>query len=42
MGGAGLITSRRGLVVIRDVPGLLALANGGYGVAEQEQAKLLS
>ena len=41
MEGAGLISSRRGLVIILSLPALLSLAAGGYGVTEKQQARLL-
>ncbi|MBE1710669.1 Crp/Fnr family transcriptional regulator [Mesorhizobium japonicum] len=39
--GRALIRSRRGEIVIRDRAGLLELANGGYGQAEAEYARLI-
>ena len=39
--GRGLIRSRRGEIIVRDREGLIALANGGYGEAEAEYARLL-
>ncbi|MER8752981.1 Crp/Fnr family transcriptional regulator [Mesorhizobium sp. M1050] len=39
--GLALIRSRRGEVVILDRPGLIALANGGYGEPEAEYIRLL-
>lgn len=41
MEGHGMISSRRGLVTILDVPALLALAASGYGAPEEQQARLL-
>ncbi|MBB5715422.1 Crp/Fnr family transcriptional regulator [Sphingomonas aerophila] len=38
--GYGLISAKRGLVVIRDACGLLELAAEGYGVTETEQFRL--
>ena len=40
--GAGLIAAKRGLVVVRDAAGLRQLAGRGYGVPEQEYARLFS
>ncbi|MER9641531.1 Crp/Fnr family transcriptional regulator [Mesorhizobium sp. M0239] len=39
--GRALIRSRRGEIVIRDRAGLLELANGSYGEAEAEYARLI-
>jgi CRP-like cAMP-binding protein len=39
--GLALIRSRRGEVIILDRPGLIALANGGYGEPEAEYGRLL-
>ena len=41
MEGDGLISSRRGLVTVLSVPALMALAAGGYGLPEKQQARLL-
>jgi CRP-like cAMP-binding protein len=38
--GDGLISARRGLVTILSVPALIALAAGGYGLPEKQQARL--
>jgi CRP-like cAMP-binding protein len=40
MEGDGLISARRGLITILSLPALMALAAGGYGVAERHQARL--
>jgi CRP-like cAMP-binding protein len=39
--GLALIRSRRGEIIILDRPGLIALANGGYGEPEAEYVRLL-
>ncbi|UDL89238.1 Crp/Fnr family transcriptional regulator [Mesorhizobium sp. PAMC28654] len=39
--GRSLIRSRRGEVIIRDRAGLIELANGSYGEAEAEYARLI-
>jgi CRP-like cAMP-binding protein len=39
--GRGLIRSRRGEIIIRDRDGLVALADGCYGLAEAEYIRLL-
>jgi len=39
--GAGMIVASRGLIVVRDAAELARVADGGYGIAEAEQARLL-
>ena len=39
--GQHLIRARRGCITIRDRPALLALADGSYGIAEAEYARLI-
>jgi hypothetical protein len=39
--GRSLIRARRGEIVIRDRDGLIELANGSYGEAEAEYARLI-
>ena len=42
MEGDGLISAQRGRVTLRHLAGLIALADGGYGVPERHQARLMN